>query len=118
MTVMKSVLVIEDEAMISMMLEDFLEELGYRCHGVAEDLSRASGLIAAGGFDAAILDCNLAGHKVWPAAHELAAANIPFIFATGGSGDDIPAELIGRPTLTKPYTLGAVEAALGGLFPA
>ncbi|CAH0352648.1 MAG: response regulator [Pseudomonadota bacterium] len=112
MTVSKSILVVEDEAMISMMLEDFLETLGYAVHGVASTVAEASALVANGGFDAAILDCNLQGEKSWPVAEELAGRNIPFLFATGGSSDDVPSSFINRPTLAKPFTIGAVERAL------
>ena len=69
------------------------------------------------GFDAAILDCNLHGEKVWPVAAILAEAGIPFLFATGGSTDDLPTDLAGRPTLAKPFTLGSVERALEKLLP-
>lgn len=109
---MKSILVVEDEAMIGMMLEDFLDSLGYRLHGLATSVGDACALARDGGFDAAVLDCNLQGEKVWPVAHILIESAIPFIFATGGSTDDLPTDFVGHPTLPKPYTIGAVERAL------
>ncbi|RVT41742.1 response regulator [Sphingobium algorifonticola] len=112
MTEGKSILVVEDEAMIGMMLEDFLETLGYHVHGVASTVTEACDMVREGGFDAAILDCNLQGEKSWPVAEALAAANLPFLFATGGSADDVPTAFDDRPTLAKPFTIGAVERAL------
>lgn len=112
----KSILVVEDEAMIGMMLEDFLETLGYGLHGVAATVDEGCALAQADGFHAAILDCNLQGEKSWPVAKILADRGIPFIFATGGLSDDVPSSFAERPTLAKPFTIGAVERALGRLL--
>ncbi|CAN5140139.1 response regulator [soil metagenome] len=116
MTTARSILIVEDEAMIGMMLEDFLDALGYQLHGLAASVEDARDFANAGGFDAAILDCNLRGEKVWPVAEILAERGIPFIFATGGSADDVPTSFAGRPTLAKPFTLGSVERVLERLL--
>ncbi len=108
----KSILIVEDEAMIGMMLEDYLDTLGYRLHAVASSVDEACAHAREGGFDAALVDCNLHGEKSWPVADILLAQSIPFIFATGGIADDLPSAHAGRPTLAKPFTIGAVERAL------
>jgi DNA-binding response OmpR family regulator len=108
----KSILVVEDEAMIGMMLEDYLDMLGYRLHAVATSVDEACDHARAGGFDAALLDCNLQGEKSWPVADILSEKAIPFVFATGGMADDLPTAYAGSPTLAKPFTIGAVERAL------
>ncbi len=99
--------------MIGMMLEDYLDTLGYRLHGLAVSLDEACALAREGGFDAALLDCNLQGEKSWPVADILAQSAIPFVFATGGMTEDLPTAHASRPTLAKPFTIGAVERALG-----
>lgn len=114
----KSILIVEDEAMIGMMLEDYLETLGYRLHAVAASVDEACVHAREGGFDAALVDCNLQGEKSWPVADILAAQNIPFVFATGGMADDLPSVHASRPTLAKPFTIGAVERALGKILSA
>lgn len=111
----KSILIVEDEAMIGMMLEDYLDALGYRLHGLAANVVDGCALAEGPGVDAAILDCNLQGEKVWPVADLLAGRNIPFIFATGGA-EELPGHYAGRPTLAKPFTIGAVEQALERVF--
>ena len=114
----KSILVVEDEAMIGMMLEDYLETLGYRLHGIAMSVDDACDQARQGGFDAALIDCNLQGEKSWPVADILAERGVPFVFATGGMADDLPQQHASRPTLAKPFTIGAVERALGKVLAA
>ncbi|MEQ6333815.1 response regulator [Sphingobium sp. MK2] len=116
MTEGKSILIVEDEAMIGMMLEDYLDALGYRLHAVAASVDEACDHVRQGGFDAALVDCNLHGEKSWPVADLLAQQAIPFVFATGGMADDLPPTHADRPTLAKPFTIGAVERALGKIF--
>lgn len=115
-----AILVVEDEPLISMMLEDFLDELGYRLAGSADSVDEALRLVAAGGFDAALLDVNLRdGEAAWPVADALAAAGRPFVIATGGT-DARPDRHAEVPVLAKPYTLDGVRAvfeALPGLSP-
>jgi DNA-binding response OmpR family regulator len=110
------ILIVEDEPLISMMLEDFLDALDRQVAGIADNVAEALALIEAGGIDAAILDVNLrAGETSWPIADALAAAGIPFLLATGGSGDTIAEPHRDRPVLSKPFTLNSVGIALDGL---
>lgn len=116
MTVPQRILIVEDEPLISMMIEDFLDLLGKEVAGTADSVATALPIVEAGGVDAAILDVNLTGgEKSWPIADALAAADIPFIMATGGSGDTIADEHQHRPVLAKPFTMDAVEQALASL---
>lgn len=108
------ILIVDDEPLIAMMLEDFLETLDRTPAGSADSVSDALALVERGGIDAAILDVNLRkGEQCWPVADALAAAGIPFILATGG--DTILPQHAHRPVLTKPFTLDAVEKALDAL---
>lgn len=117
MTTKRRILIVEDEPLIAMMLEDFLEAGGMEAAGVSDTVESALAVTGEGGFDAAILDVNLSGgQKSWPVAEALANKGIPFLFATGGSDGDIATEFRGRPTISKPYTLDGVNAAIKGLF--
>ena len=116
MTAPQHILIVEDEPLISMMIEDFLDILGKEVAGTADSVATALPIVEAGGIDAAILDVNLAGgEKSWPIADALAQAGVPFILATGGSGDMIVDAHQGRPVLAKPFTMDAVEQALAAL---
>ncbi len=112
----KNILIVEDEPLISMMLEDFLEALDMEVAGTADTVAAALAIVEGGGVDGAILDVNLRGGETsWPIADALAAADIPFVIATGGSGDMIADQHKGRPVLAKPFTMDGVEKALAGL---
>lgn len=109
----RSILIVEDEPLIAMMLEDFLDSLGHKVVGTAETVADAMARIDEGGFDIAIMDVHLKnGEPIWPVADRLAAQGLPFIFATGGHIEPPPAEHAGAPVLSKPYTIDAIEPAL------
>jgi len=109
----RSILIVEDEPLIAMMLEDFLSELGHNVVASCETVEEALGHVEAGGFEVAILDVSLkGGDKVWPVADRLAAAGTPFILATGGHVDPPPEAHAGAPVLAKPYTIDSIEPAL------
>jgi CheY-like chemotaxis protein len=109
----RSILIVEDEPLIAMMLEDFLGSLGHTVVGTAETVADAMERIDEGGFDVAIVDVHLKnGEHVWPVADRLAAEGLPFILATGGHIEPPPAAHAGAPVLSKPYTIDAIEPAL------
>jgi CheY-like chemotaxis protein len=55
------ILIVEDEAMIAMLIEDMLSDLGCVPVGPANTAERALHLIQSERFDGAILDVNLGG---------------------------------------------------------
>ncbi len=110
------ILLVEDEPLIAMMLEDFLEALGKTLAGTADSCEAALALVEAGEIDAAILDVNLrGGEQSWPVADALAAQGVPFVFATGGTQDGLIEAHRDRPTLSKPFTMDGVAKALDAL---
>ena len=109
----RSILIVEDEPLIAMMLEDFLESLGHDVVATCESLEDALVRVRAGGFDLAIIDVQLKdGKRVWPVADILKQDGTPFILATGGHVEPPPPEHAGAPVLAKPYTIEAIEPAL------
>ena len=107
-----SILVIEDEMLITMLLEDILDELGCRVAGSAVNLRQAEELVVATPADAAILDVNLGGDPVFPVAELLAERNVPIIFASGYGASGLPEQWQSYATLPKPFTADQVETAL------
>lgn len=98
-------LVVEDEAMIAMMLEDMLDTFGCVVVDVAGTLSKGLDLVANTtlDLDGAILDVNLGGEPVYPVAEQLAARGVPFIFCTGYGIKGLASNFAHVPTLAKPY---------------
>ncbi len=108
----RNILVVEDEPLIAMMLEDFLESLGHSVSATCESVGSALAEAEKGGFDIAILDVNLKGESVWPVAERLRAQQIPFVLATGGHVEPPPAHFANVPVIEKPYTVDRVTPAL------
>lgn len=112
----KAVLIVEDETIISFLIEDMLSELGCREVWQASDVSAALALLDQRTPDAVVLDANLSGQFSFAIAARLAQANIPFVFATGYGRSGISNEWMSRPLIQKPFTIEALEAALRGLL--
>lgn len=108
----RTILIVEDEPLIAMMLGDFIESLGHSPVGTADNIDDALQCVEQGGFDVAILDVNLGTDECWPVADELAARSIPFILATGGHLTPPPSHHAHAPTLSKPFTRDSVREVL------
>ncbi|WP_129792913.1 response regulator [Sphingosinicella sp. CPCC 101087] len=113
----RSILIVEDEPLIAMMLEDFLDSLGHQVVGTCDSVEEAIEKVEQGGFDVAIIDIQLKdGKHAWPVADRLAEAGTPFILATGGHVEPPPQRHAAAPVLSKPYTIDAIEPALAKAF--
>jgi CheY-like chemotaxis protein len=100
-----SVFLVEDEAMIRMMVADMLEELGYSIAAETGEIEQALKLARTAKFDIAILDVNVNGKLISPVAEVIEARNRPFIFATGYGTQGLPPEYRDRPVLQKPFQM-------------
>ena len=112
------ILVIEDEALVAMLVEDTLLDAGYEVIGPARSVNEAMALLAAERPSAVVLDLNLGGENSLSVADTLAARGIPFLVATGYGAAGLPASHREAPILPKPYDpedLTAALARLGGI---
>jgi CheY-like chemotaxis protein len=96
------VLVVEDEALVAMVVSDALTELGYQVVGPFSRPPDALAAVKSGPIDAAVLDINLAGTLVYPIAEELAARGVPFVFVTGYGLESVDKRFAHVPVLPKP----------------
>lgn len=107
-------LVVEDEALIAMLVEDLLTDMGCVVVEVASTLEQ--GLAAAetrtDQIDGAILDVNLGGAKVFPIADALKARGIKFVFATGYGVAGMEPRYVNHPLIAKPFRREALEQLL------
>ena len=112
MSKQRNILIVEDEPLISMMLEDFLLSLGHQVSAICETVGEALAACNGPDFDIAILDVNLKGESVWPVAARLRELGIPFVLASGGHVDPPPPEFAAVPMIDKPYTIDRVTPAI------
>lgn len=79
----RRILIVEDEALVAMLIEDIVLDLGHDIAGVAGRLD--DGLAKAQAFDisCAVLDLNLNGERTYPIADVLRRRGVPFLFVTG-----------------------------------
>ena len=98
------VLVVEDEAIIAMLVEDMVLEFGSEVVGPVAKLDDALELARFAELDAAILDINVGGSVVFPVADILSERGIPFIFATGYGARGLPPRYQDSQTLPKPFS--------------
>ncbi len=111
-----AVLIVEDEPIIGFALEDILQSLGCEHVLLAGHLAEAEQILADGQIQAAVLDVNIHGLRSYGIADRLSDAGVPFIFATGYGDAQHPARHASVPTLTKPYSLADVRAALASVL--
>jgi CheY-like chemotaxis protein len=95
------VLVVEDEYLVAALMEDILESAGCVVTGPIPRLAQALDAANSEACDAAVLDVNLAGERIYPVADILSRRNIPFVFVTGYGV--LPGEYANRPRLCKPF---------------
>lgn len=105
------ILIVEDDALIGMLLVDMFEALDLPKPAQAASLREAVALIEKEDFVGALIDVNLAGEKGWPVAEIMASRGVPFCFTTGG-GSDVPAEFKNVPMIMKPFRLNDIEGAI------
>ena len=106
------VLVVEDEAAISLLLEDMLIDFGFEVIGPAARLAAALDTLAREKIDLAILDVNVAGEPIYPVAEALAERSIPFVFSTGYGSAGIRDAYRNRPVLQKPFAQNDLKQKL------
>jgi CheY-like chemotaxis protein len=99
----RSILIVEDDAVLATDLTVFLRGLGAKVALSAPSNPAALSALVHYVFDAAVLDVNLQNEWVFPVATALRDAGIPFVFLTAYPPESIPVEHRDRPFLQKPY---------------
>lgn len=103
------VLVVEDEALVAMLLEDMLQDIGCTAVELAPRFDDAMRAAELGEFDLAVLDVNLDGISSFPIADRLIERGIPLIFATGYGKAGTDSRYAVIPTLQKPFFFSDLE---------
>lgn len=110
------ILLLEDDALISIDAEDMLLGLGARAVLVAHTLADAEAFVDGEPIDAAVLDIRIGSGRSDALALDLIARGIPFIFTSGyGRASDLAPGAETVPVVGKPYAAEALVAAFSGL---
>jgi CheY-like chemotaxis protein len=106
------IFVVEDESVITMLLQDMFEELNCEVVSLASRFQDALEKANTLSFEVAILDVNLNGQRTFPIAEALTARGLPFIFATGYGAAAVPENFRAAPVLQKPFRIADLERAV------
>jgi DNA-binding NtrC family response regulator len=112
---MARILIVDDEPLITVMMEEWLSELGHVVVGPAQNL--AAGLkLAESDIDAAIVDVSLGKDNCYPLVDALIARGLPFALATGHGRDGVEPRYREQATLSKPFDFGAFRRTIDQLM--
>jgi DNA-binding response OmpR family regulator len=110
------ILVVDDEPLISDLIENWLTELGCEVVGPAHTVPDGLMLADSGQLDGAILDVNLGKDSFYSIARMLEALGVPIAFATGDGGLDETQGFKNPILLPKPFDFRDVKRALEALL--
>ena len=106
-------LVVEDEALIAMLVEDMIHDSGGEMVGPAAKLSDAVDLARNAQADVALLDLNLGGALAYPVADVLRQRGVPIVFTSGYGSAALIQRFQDCPILDKPFDQRSLEQAIG-----
>ena len=95
-------LLVEDEALVAMMIQETLAEFGFQVIGPVSSASEALSASRDSQLDAAVLDINLGDGLVYTVAEILSKRGVPFVFVTGYDAESVDSRFTGVPILQKP----------------
>lgn len=98
-----SVLVVEDEVAVALLIEDVIEALGHTVAHSVTNIRDAMLLAATGQFDVALLDLDLNGQKAHALPVALKARGKPFGFITGYGQAGVLPVFNDAPLISKPF---------------
>ena len=99
-----TVLILEDEALVSVMMEDFLLDIGASEVIVCGHPADAQATARQRMINCAILDVRIGGSDSFDLADQLADQRVPFFFATASGPEFIVERHRHRPILAKPFS--------------
>ena len=112
----RRVLLVEDEVLITLLLQDMLLDLEYEVADAPASLDDALSAARNGAFDLALVDLNLRGKLTYPVADLLKARQIPVIFVTGYGSAALEPAYADALVLEKPFHRKDLEAIIARVF--
>ena len=109
---LRSVLVLDDEGIVLMMIEDMLRDLGVEQIHAFTDPSKALAVAAAAPIDCAILDVMMRGSPSYEVAEVLRGRGVPFVLSSGVRADQLDVRFRDVVFLDKPFSDAELIASL------
>ena len=108
------VLVVEDEMLVSLLIEDFLADQLCIVVGPYSDVGAALAAAQGQNIDFALLDVNIHGVKVYPVAEALQARRVPFLLLSGYGETAVPDDRPEWRACSKPFSLDELTSMMLG----
>jgi CheY-like chemotaxis protein len=112
---MARILIVDDEPLITAMMEEWLSELGHVVVGPAHNLAMALEL-GKSDIDAAVVDLSLGKDNSYPLIEALMARGLPFALATGYGLDRVEPKYRDQRTLRKPFEFATFRGEIDHLI--
>lgn len=111
----KSILIVEDDAIVTMLVEDMLLDMDITVL-TSPTLENALFDIESETFDAAIVDMHLRGESAMDAIESLLARKVPFLVLSGSDQSSFRLAHPGVMTMAKPFDKVELEDAVRALL--
>jgi len=108
----QSLIVIDDEPILTTMISDLASELGWTVDGSAHSEAEGFKVLAGCHPGLALLDINLGLTTSLAIAATCRDRNIPIVLMTGYTARDVPSQCGDAPILTKPFSEGELQRAI------
>jgi CheY-like chemotaxis protein len=106
------VLVLEDEPLVSLLIEEMMKEIGCCIAAIAFNIDEAMAALSSKDISLAVLDIDLGGVNSLGVARECRRLGVPVIFVTGYTIKDVPQECLDWPIVPKPFSRRQMQEAL------
>ncbi|MGF9564313.1 response regulator [Neorhizobium sp. JUb45] len=114
-----TILLLEDDLLLAMDMEDFLDDRGYRIAGPYGRVDQALEAAESMHLDGAVVDLNLHGETSLPVIDLLRQRGVPVIVCSGYAElPELKQKLTGLPLLAKPWNPQKLDLLLNDVFEA
>lgn len=106
------ILVVEDEALVRLLLVEMLTDLGHEIVAEASKLDTAVKRAAEADYDLAVLDLNLGNGITYDVVDVVLGRGKAVVLSTGYGGGGISPKYAGCTVLQKPFVQDAIDRAI------
>jgi DNA-binding response OmpR family regulator len=109
-------LIVEDDPVIALEIEHILRSAGFEIAKCVPSIRKALAMLKSCECDFAVLDANLRGESVEPAAVALENLGKPFLFISGYGRVHLPDRFLDAPLLSKPFNAAELVRSVNSIL--